>query len=249
MLFESLMSAFAIMLLTYAMQTYFHIPTLLNDLGGINAFVVVFGTLYGIMTAFIVVEVWTQQNKTAHLFEKEAEELEKLYRLSLYFKNSSVNKAIKDAIDTYANILIESEFKHLGEQQKHTEEEKAFRNITHIIKEITSKSDHEQIVFDHIVNLYGQLAQTRIERTHQSILRLPFPLKLFFYTSTAIIVLTFVVMPFANMFYALFSAGSVVFLLTMISQIIEELDNPFSGFWRLTPKAFAETLRHIEESY
>lgn len=249
MLFKSIFASIIIVVITYFVQTTLGLNRYLNDIGAISAFLVVFGTLYGIMTAFIVVEVWSQHNKTSHLFEQEAEELEKLYRLSLYFADDVFSKKIKQVISEYGKILIESEFKHLVKGEKYDDEEKSFRKITHVIKEILLKDTHDQVVFDSIINLYGDLAQTRIERNHQSALRLPLPLKLFFYASTVIIVVTFIFMPFANVLYSLFSAGFLVFMLAMISQIIEELDNPFAGFWTLTPEPFEETLHHIEASY
>lgn len=249
MLLKSIVVSIAVVIITYIAQVTLGLDKYVNDIGGISAFLVVFGTLYGIMTAFIVVEVWSQHNKTSHLFEQEAEELEKLYRLSLYFTDEALSEKIKHVIAAYGKILIASEFKHLGEGQKQNEEEKAFRQITHVIKEITFKNAHDQVVFDNVINLYGDLAQTRIERTHQSILRLPMPLKLFFYASTVIIIIAFIIMPFANVAYSIFSSACLMFMLAMISQIIEELDNPFVGFWNLTTKPFEETLYHIEESY
>lgn len=249
MLGKSIVISLIVGTLTYFTQTTLGLNKYLGDIGGIGSFLVVFGTLYGIMTAFIVVEVWNQHNKTSHLFEQEAEELEKLFRLSLYFRSEVFSKKIKDVISQYGKILITSEFKHLGEGQKHEEEEKSFRQITHVIKDIVLKDGHDHVIFDNIITLYGDLAQTRIERTHQSMLRLPLPLKTFFYASTVIVVLSFVFMPFANAIYAVASSGCLVFMLAMISQIIEELDNPFKGFWNLTPESFEETLLHLEESY
>ncbi len=249
MVFRSIIISAAITIIAFVLGITLELKRYIDDIGSISAFLVVFGTLYGIMTAFIVVEVWTQHNKTAHLFEQEAEELEKLYRLSLHFKNPEVSRNMKRAVKAYGNILIDSAFKHLSEGQKHHDEEIAFRQITHVIKEIALGSDHEQVVFDHIVHLYGELAQTRIERTHQSTLRLPLLLKNFFYISTVIIVAMFVVLPFAHIGYSMFSVSTLVFLLAMIAGIIEELDNPFIGFWRLSAKPFEEALFHIEESY
>lgn len=233
----------------YIVQIFFHTNRYLADIGSLNSFVVVFGTLYGIMTAFIVVEVWNQYNTSHHLFEQEAQALEKLFRLSLYFKDTSLNKRMNEVITEYAAIVIENDFKHLGEGERHVDEEKTFRQISQVIRHISFKDDHAQVVFDHIINQYGQLSQVRTERINHSLIRLPLPLKAFFYLSSAIIVVTFLFMPFANIYYGYLATGSLVFILTMASYIIEGLDNPFVGFWKLKPEPFERMLTHIKEDY
>jgi RecG-like helicase len=249
MIVRSFLVSFFVVVLTFFMQRTLQLENYFSDVGSISSFLVVFGTLYGIMTAFIVVEVWSQFNKASHLFLQEAEDLEKLYRIAFTFKDNVLNDKMKQVITNYGKILIASEFKHLVVGQKHDSEEKAFRQITHVIKDIEFEDDRKQVIFDHIVKHYGDLAQTRIERMHQSTLRLPMPLKLFFYGSTIMVLLTFIFLPFANIAYALFSSACLTFMLAMITQIIEGLDNPFVGFWKLTPKPFEEALLHIEGSY
>lgn len=55
-----------------AVRVFLRTDSYLADVGGLSAFVTVFGTLYGIMAAFVVFEVWSQFNKTTELIEKEA---------------------------------------------------------------------------------------------------------------------------------------------------------------------------------
>lgn len=243
-----ILPAIAVVLTAFAQQL-FHTSSYLTDVGSINSFVVVFGTLYGIMTAFIVVEVWNQYNTSVHLFEHEAQALEKLFRLSLYFRDDKLNQEMEKGITDYADIVIKNDFHHLGKGERHTEEEKTFRKISEVINHITVKTDHSQVVFDHIINQYSQLSQVRTERINHSLIRLPLPLKAFFYIASIIIVVTFIFMPFANIFYASLATGALVFIVTMASYIIEGLDNPFVGFWKLKPEPFERMLSHIREDY
>lgn len=66
-------------------RSYFHTELFLDDVSGLGSFLSVFGTLYGILAAFVVFEVWSQYNRISALIEKEAQALEQLFRLSLYF--------------------------------------------------------------------------------------------------------------------------------------------------------------------
>lgn len=236
-------------LIMFGVQTGLHTERYLQDIGGISAFLVVFGALYGIMAAFIVVEVWVKFNNTKHLIEKEAQEVEKLYGLTLYLRDKNVTKKMKNFITGYTDIIKHESFAQLGEGTKHTEEEKLFRQMSKVIKEIKFNDDHDSIVFGKMLEEYATLSQTRVERIHQCTVRLPVPLRIFFYASTLFTVLSFIFMPFANIYYGLLVTGLLVCSLSMMIDIIEGLDNPVKGYWKLTPKPFEDVLHHIENSY
>lgn len=105
------------------------------------------------------------------------------------------------------------------------------------------------MVFDHIVEHYGKLSEIRTERINQCITRLPILLKVFVYTSSLIVIFFFVIMPFNNQHYAYMSAFGVSFIVAVVYHLIEDLDNPFSGFWNLTAKPYQRAIRHIEDDY
>lgn len=238
------------LIIMFFIQGPLHIDKYLTDVGGISAFLVVFGAIYGIMAAFIVVEVWVKFNATKHVLEQEAEGVEKLFLFILYFRDEELTKRMKKLVHQYITLLREESFSSLGIGSKHIQEEKVFREMSTVIRDIKLKDDHDKAVFGPLVEHYTDLAQTRVERIHHSTLRLPQPLHIFFYVTSIFTIITFIFMPFANIYYGLLVTGFLVFCLTMLTQIINDLDNPFAGgFWRLTPEPFEEALLHIEESY
>lgn len=234
---------------SYGSRLYFHTDQFLADVGGLSAFLSVFGTLYGILAAFVVFEVWTEYNHTSELIDKEAQGLERLYRLTLYFRDEKLTNQIKSAISEYANIIIKGNFKKLGAGVRNKEHGLAFRKIADIIRNIEFNDDHDSIVFSQILEHYGTLGQLRTERLNQSLSRLPALLKAFIYIASFFALATFIFMPFSNLYYAILSVSIIGFLQAMIFQIIEDLDNPFVGHWNLTPEPFARALKHIEEDY
>jgi hypothetical protein len=236
-------------IIMYACRILLKTDTYLSDVGGIQSFLGVFGTLYGIMAAFVVFEVWGQYNKTVGLIEHEAHGLEKLFRLTLYFRDETLTKEMKKAIEKYANIIIQSKFQHLGSGQRSKESSRAFREISKVIRSIKFDDDHDQMVFSQIVPLYEDLADTRTERINQSLARLPFLLKVFVYTTSLFALLFFILMPFANMYYGFIATGFLAFIIAMVLQLIEDLDNPFVGYWNITPEPFERVLDHIEKDY
>src|SRR3989304_9020404 len=108
-----LFSLFAV-LVSFLARTYLETDLFLSDVGGLRAVLSVFGTLYGILAAFVVFEVWTEYNHTSELIDKEAQGLERLYRLTLYFRDQKLTGQIKAAIAEYANIIIRGNFRKLG---------------------------------------------------------------------------------------------------------------------------------------
>jgi hypothetical protein len=230
-------------------RTWFHTDQFLDDLGGINNFLAVFGTLYGILAAFVVFEVWSQFNDTSGIIDKEAQGLERLFRLTLYFRDSEMTKKMRKAIHEYASLVIQGKFQTVGSGHRNKETGLAFRRISEVIRDVTFDDDHDSIVFDQILDHYGELGQMRTERLNLSLTRLPSILKAFIYLASGFALIIFIFMPFSTPYYGFFSVFIIGFLMAMIFHIIEDLDNPFNGYWMLTPEPFERALKHIEEDY
>ena len=246
---KSLFFSLVAILFAYFSNYLLNIQAYLSDVSGIGSFVSIFGTLYGIFTAFIVLEVWGQFNKITGLIDEEAHGLERLYRLTLYFKDKRLNQEMLKAIKDYANLVIKSKFKSLGKGERNPATAEAFRKIAGIIKSVRFDDEHDSIVFNSIIEHYGRLHEIRSARITQSIARLPMPLKSFLYITSFMAVAFFILMPFSNIYYSFLIVGSLAFVLSMILQLIKDLDNPFVGHWNVTIEPFERSLRHIEEDY
>jgi hypothetical protein len=246
---RSLVFGLLAVFISYLARTYLYTDLFLADVGGLSAFLSVFGTLYGILAAFVVFEVWNQYNHISELIDKEAQGLEQLYRLTIYFRDDALLAKMKSAIKDYAGKVIQGKFQRLGSGVRNVETGLAIRKISEIIKDIEFNDEHDSIIFDQIVKHYGTLTQTRTERTNQSLARLPVLLKTFIYLASAFALITFIFMPFSTPYYAYLSVMVIAFLQAMIFHIIEDLDNPFIGHWNLTPEPFERALKHIEEDY
>lgn len=246
---KSLLLSVIVIVITYLVRSLTHTENYLSDVGGLSAFATIFGTLYGVITAFIVFEVWAQYNKINHLVGQEALGLERLFRLILHFNNNKLVTDIKQVIHNYANLIEKGQFKKLAQGQRNTATSSEFRKIAKIIQGIKLNGDTEKIVFDHLIRHYEELAMIRTERVDQSLVRLPGLLKIFLYISSSVTVLTFIVMPFASPFYNFMIVSVLTFIISMILLIVEDLDNPFVGYWNITPEPFKRTLKHIDEDY
>ncbi|KKT72892.1 MAG: hypothetical protein UW69_C0077G0005 [Microgenomates group bacterium GW2011_GWA2_44_7] len=246
---KSTVASIIAILLTLLARILFHTQDFIVDVGGLGAFVTVFGTLYGIMAAFVVFEVWGQYNTTSELIDSEAAGLERMYRMTLYLNDKQVEKSMKAVIAKYANLVIKGKFSKLGTAMRNPETGKVFREIFAVIRSIKFDDKRDPTVFPMLVEQGGKLSDTRVKRLNQSMTRLPRILKMFFYSSSLFVLLTFLIMPFAQIGFQIFITSVITFLIFLTIQLVEDLDNPFIGHFNLTPEPFERALRHIEEDY
>ena len=232
----------------YLGRVFLNTQAFVSDTGGLSAFTSVYGTLYGILLAFIIFEVWNQFNKTSELLDQEALGLERLFALSLDFRDKQFAARMKKRIQAYIQ-LVTKDFDALGKGQRPKESSKAFRKIAQQLRKITFDDDHDQTVFRSIIEQYGRLAEVRAARINQSLARLPVMLKVFLYLSSFFTVAIAVLMPFANSYYGVLTVIALVVTMTLALQIVVDLDNPFAGVWVVTPEPFERTLQHIENDY
>lgn len=52
--------------------------------------------------------------------------------------------------------------------------------------------------------------------------------------------------PSANIYFSFLASGALSFIIGMIFQLVEDLDNPFVGHWNITPEPFERVLKHIK---
>jgi hypothetical protein len=233
----------------YVLRTVLRTDVFFPEVSAISGFLTVFGALYGILTAFVIFEVWKQYNNISELIDKEAQALEQLYGLILYFRDNKLNSEMKAAIRAYAGLIIDGQFMALGHRERSAKTSQAFERIAELIRHIQFNDDHDSAVFNQVLEHYRELAQTRSERLNKSLRRLPILLKSFIYIASFFTLLTFSFMPFSTSHYGLLAMLIISFQQVMIFFIIEGLDNPFVGQWRLTPEPFERALQHIDGNY
>lgn len=226
--------------------TLFHTGRYIADTESIGVYFNIFGTLYGILTAFVIFEVWTEYNSTVSLVEREALALNQLYKFALYFRDKKFTPEIKSRISNYINSIIMDEFNELAVQKKCKKSEKLFNEIFLTISDVNFNDDHDAVVFDNIIGHYNRLSEIRSERINQSLTRLPNLLKIFLYLLSLVGIFVFLLLPFTNIYYGIISVVSLVFILGLVFQLIEDLDNPFVGYWNITSEPFEKVLKDMQ---
>lgn len=214
------------------------LPTYLGETSSLGAFITAFGTLYGVVIGFVVVEVWSQNNEVQSKIDKEAKELENLQHAISYLRDSELSKRMNIATKKYIDSVLADKFRKLGSGQINSESDKNFLEIGNLIKDVKFDDPHDQVLFPNIFKLYTDLRATRNSLSSISLTRLPDPINLFIHATSFLLILSFLVMPFGNVFYGMFTVYVLTFLVIFMHNIIEDLDNPFIGYWNVTSKPF-----------
>ncbi len=219
----------------------------LIDAGGISGFASMFGALYGIIAAFILYTVWSQFNNTSSYIDAEANALKQLYRLAFCLKNERVAKEIEEAIKNYTKLVIEVGFKAVAAGQRDPETSEAFHQIFLKLRQIDINGEKDQLVYDRILEQFKELSDARTKRLTESLTRLPKPLRTFLLLSSLAVILTFSFPIFQNLSVAIFVMAVLSGSIGLLLQVIFDLDNPFDGYWNLTPKSFRRFLEFLEK--
>lgn len=203
------------------------------------------GALYGMMSAFIVFQVWNKYNKTSELIDQEALGLEQLSNLTVHFRDNKLSLEMNEAIKNYANLIVESKLKQFIGGGRQTEIESAFYKIGGIIKDIKFDDDHDAIVFDHVISQYEQLSVVRSHRLNQNTTHLPPLLKVFLYIGSIILISLFISVPFSHIMHNALAIGGLAFIVSMVIQLVEDLDDPTGGHWSLSAAPFERMIKQI----
>lgn len=220
-----------------------------SDLGGINNFIAIFGSLYGLLLALVVFEVWNQYNLTSRAITEEASAVERLYRYSRYFRDSSFNKKFTIALVDYLNAVIEGAFRSSAVAKRDPITSQKFRDISKVIENVKFNDNHDEVVFGAMIEGYSILAEHRNQRIAYAITRLPVTLKVLILTASTISLFMITVMPFTFVFFHLIVTFFTYFIISMLVFLIFDLDNPFRGTWQLSTIDYQRVKDNILKNY
>lgn len=218
----------------------------LEDASGLGGFVTAFGTIYGIVVGFIVIEVWSQKKDIQKLLEKEAQDIEGLYFLVHYFNDAVLKRKLRTKLAKYTNIVLKIETGSLPTKERYQKIDEIFREISTLFDTIEFDEDQDPIIFEQMISQLKELKDTRTERIRESMIRLPAPLQFFIWVSSAFIILTVILLPFDSNLLHLFSISSITFFISYILQIISDLDNPFVGYWNVDFSSLREVKQKVK---
>jgi hypothetical protein len=228
-----LLPCIILVIIAWFLRTFIGADYFLKDSANFGWFLGVIGTIYTLITAFIIVQVWGQFNGLSALLGKEAKSLCSIWNFTDYLNDDKASTDMKTAIIKYIDTVITSEKTEASKCIKSVHPSGEIINILKVIDRVKFDDKRDSSIFPSLINSYEELSSVRMERIEAGVTRIPLLLKLLFIILNIFLGLSFVFLGFVNngLYYFTVIAGAVT--LSLAYFMADDLDNPFDGFWNV----------------
>lgn len=210
----------------------------IKDVSSVSGYLTVIGTLYSILTAFVIYSVWEQFNKSASAVENETNDLEDLLAYVGYLNDSKFDKAIKKSVNQYAGSVIAHEWQDLEAGRRSAKTDRAFDEIYKNIKSVNFDDSKDPIAWQQIIKKFNDISDARNQRIFVSMERIPRVLKSLLYLVSISVIAGFFLLGIENNIIAVAITALTTVIVVFIIEVVEDLDNPYTGKWAIKNGAF-----------
>lgn len=192
------------------------------------------GTLYSILTAFIIFVVWDQFNKLGEVVYKESRTLKDIVIYVSYMNDPDSSEKIKSAVRGYASAVLQDGWTklQLGERSVKVGEESY--KILEVIKKIKFDDSKDSLGWENSIKKYEELTDAREQRIALATSRIPPMLKFLLYFVSASLVMGFFILGVENNLIATLITAVTTTMVFLVIEVIKDLDDPFTGKWSIS---------------
>ncbi len=191
------------------------------------------GTIYALISAFILGNVWSNFKEAEQAVGQENEALIALWNSADYFDSLKASNQTRKVLVEYIDYVESTELKH----EKRSESIlpcKEFLAIQRLIDSIEVVSPRDQIVFSSIISTYESLSIARNKRINRLATSMPKMLQGFFIIASVILWGGFAFEGFQNPVLYLAVNLGVTTIIVLNYFIIADFDNPLDGFIKVS---------------
>lgn len=234
---------FGVLLQSFVGKEYF-----IEDIGGIGWLLGVVGTIYTLVAAFTMVEVWNQFNNTSSLISREAKAITSLWNYTDYLNDKSLDQKMQKSLVAYLTQSMSVEHIMTSKGIRPPQSSKELLNILKVIDQIKFDDQRDATIFPLLTSAYEELAAIRSDRLEAGVTRLPSMIKIFFVALSLMLMISYILVGYVHLplyiIHTVFGAS----IISLTYKIIIDLDNPFDGFWNLDYTAFTQAKEHIAKN-
>jgi hypothetical protein len=216
-------------LASYGVTSFFGFDKLLVDLGAIVYVISFFTTIYTLIAAFVLVQVWQQSNAYKSLTEREALLLKEMWIYTDYFNDKELAKDMRNALLGYIKSLEDTEYSLLKSGKAIVTPTPQFIQIQQVIDKIIFDDKRDGYAFNSITVAYSNLLETRNQRNDLGVNRLPQTMNFLFKLLEFCVVFSFALLGYHDLVIYFVMMGMISFTVTVTDAIISDIDNPFGG--------------------
>lgn len=209
-----------------------------NDMVGVT--LGMFGAIYGIILAFVIVTLWTQLESTQTIVAAEATDMALIARDAAAFP-PPVRARLDDALSDYVHAVVEVQWPLMREGVPSYEATAVkFQAVYDVLQEYEPKTAHEEVFYGEAVDHLNDVASQRRARLTMAEQQLPPLLQaLAFGGALVLIPLTFLY-GMRKLRIQLLFVASVAALIGFSLLLVFVLDRPFAGELSVSPAPYRE---------
>jgi len=195
-----------------------------------------FNSLYAFLLGFAIVTLWTNFNNAQLLVGNEAQSIKNLYHLALMIPNS---EKLRDTIQQYDDSIVADELPEMDRNKYMSEKTQTlFQEIWYRVHKLKAENDIDRTFYDRLTETLCLMSDYRLQRFVH--------LESHLYPLLWVIIVVGFVFAIIGFYYLnteklkiqlIFDSILIAMLLLNIWLILE-LDSPFSGYLKVSPRAY-----------
>lgn len=217
----------------------------IEDIGGIGWLLGVVGTIYTLVAAFTMVEVWNQFNNTSTLISREAKAIISIWNYTDYLNDKDIDQKMQKHLTGYLSRSMNIEHAQASKGIRSPQSSPELLSILKVIDQVKFDDKKDVAVFPLLTQAYEELATIRSDRLEAGITRLPAMIKTFFISLSLMLMVSYILVGYVHLplyiIHTVFGAS----IISLTYKIILDLDNPFDGYWNLNYSALTQAKEHI----
>jgi hypothetical protein len=202
------------------------------------------GTLFSMMVAFAIVDVWGTYDATASIIAAEANALNNIEQMSRSF-SVPVRRQVQEAVRNYATLVIEDEWPEMNRGLNRQRTDALLVELWHIFTDMSDEESDHPVYSQSLRNL-SDVSTNRRLRHLASTERVP---RIMWMLVCCVAVVMFVLSfqfdikePRAHALIV----GVIAIIVSLAMLLMATLDDPFGGLMALQPEPFQLVLQSLQ---
>ncbi|MEU6373586.1 DUF4239 domain-containing protein [Streptomyces sp. NPDC046909] len=209
-----------------------------NDMVGVT--LGMFGAIYGIILAFVIVTLWTQVEDTQTIVATEATDAALIARDAAAFP-SPVHARLDSALSGYVHAVVEDQWPRMREgRPSYGATETHLRAAYQVLQTYDPKDDREQIFYEQAVGHLDDVATQRRARITMARQELPVLLQTLAFGGALVLVALTFLYGLRKLRVQILFVASVAGLVGFSLLLVVVLDRPFAGDLSVSPDPYRE---------
>jgi hypothetical protein len=203
------------------------------------------GGIYAVLLAFVVFVVWTQFNDARNYVEREANDLQDLYRVVTAMEA----EALIEPLRRYCAAVIDEEWSAMGSGDEATMNRvgKILEEEWGVLHRFEARGECQRSLHDDALGRFHELCDARTERLSAARTHIPLALHLLLDLGALVLVGSFLLLGVERFAIHAMVTGAMAGAVAHILYVVHDLDDCFSGAWQVSPAPFARVRRFMAE--